>query len=107
VTGVVFQPVGGASGDRDAVTTGAVRSMLSVMLAVAVLPARSRAVPEMTWFAPSVETRTAAGQNARRTSSAHVNRTRTAVRYQPLAFGSVVAATVMVGGVTSTTCAVA
>src|SRR6185436_11452998 len=58
VTGVVDHPLAGASGDRDAVTAGAVLSMLSVTLALAVLPARSRAVPEITWFAPSVDTTT-------------------------------------------------
>jgi hypothetical protein len=75
--------------------------MLRVTLAVAVLPALSRAVPEITCWAPSVETTTAAGQNASFVSSAHVKRTVTFVRFQPLAFAAGVAVAVMVGGVVS------
>ena len=45
-TGPFTHPSALASGDRVAFMTGAVRSMLSVMLAVAVLPDLSVAVPE-------------------------------------------------------------
>ena len=60
VTGVLFQPLF-ATGDCVAVTIGAVLSMLSVTLAVAVLPALSTALPETTWLAPSALTVTGAG----------------------------------------------
>src|SRR5580765_5190794 len=46
VTGVDDHPLGVAAGDRTAVTTGAVLSMLSVTLADVVRPARLRAVPD-------------------------------------------------------------
>src|SRR5438445_503018 len=45
-TGVLFQPFALAAGDRVAVTTGGVLSMLRVTLAVCVFPALSAAVPE-------------------------------------------------------------
>ncbi len=48
VTGDADHPLEFAIGDRVAVTTGGVLSMFSVTLAEALLPALSRAVPEIT-----------------------------------------------------------
>ena len=62
VTLELFQPLALAAGDCAAVMTGGVLSRLTVTLAVAVFPAVSVAVPEMTWFAPSVLTTTGDGQ---------------------------------------------
>src|SRR4051812_40827310 len=48
VTGADDHPLALATGDRDAVTTGFVLSIFSVTVAVAMLPALSRAVREIT-----------------------------------------------------------
>jgi hypothetical protein len=67
---------------------GGVLSMLSVTPAVAVLPARSVAVPSTTWFAPSVVTSAGGGQDATPLArSAQVNVTVTPVLFQPAALG--------------------
>ena len=48
VTLPLFQPLGFGVGEAEAVIEGSVSSMFSVVLAVAVLPALSVAVPEIT-----------------------------------------------------------
>src|SRR4051794_27230687 len=48
VTGLLFQPAALAAGEGEAITTGAVLSMFTVRLAVAVFPDLSVAVPEIT-----------------------------------------------------------
>jgi hypothetical protein len=61
----------------------------------------------MIWPAPSVDTTTAAGQNAMREPvSVQVNLTRTSARCHPWAFGAFDSTATMVGGVVSATCAV-
>ena len=56
VTLVLFHPAELADGDADAVMVGSACSRFTVAVAVAVLPATSVVVPEMTWFAPLVLT---------------------------------------------------
>jgi hypothetical protein len=56
VTLALFQPFAFGGCDELADTVGGVLSMFSVMLVVALLPALSVAVPEMTCPAPSVVT---------------------------------------------------
>jgi hypothetical protein len=52
----LFQLAAFGIGEIEAVIVGGVFSKLIVRLALAVFPALSIAVPEMTWFAPDVET---------------------------------------------------
>jgi len=52
----LFQPLAFGGGDAVAVSVGGVLSMFNLTLALAVLPALSAAVPEITWLAPSVAT---------------------------------------------------
>src|SRR4051794_27702820 len=61
ITGPLFQPAAFAVGAASAVTIGAVLSMLTVTLAVAVFPAWSVTVPDTTWFAPSALETTGGG----------------------------------------------
>src|SRR5215472_1381542 len=68
--------------------TGGVLSMLRLADAVAVLPARSRAVPETAWLAPSVEATTWVGQKSTPLSaSEQLKLTVTLVLFQPAALG--------------------
>src|ERR1041384_7670280 len=102
-TAPFVQPSALASGDRVAVMSGTVRSMLSVMLAVAVLPDLSVAVPAIVWFAPSEVMSCALGHVLMPDSvSEQTNLTVTFVLFQPLALAAGVATTAIVGGVVST-----
>ena len=56
ITVELLQPLAFGVGKGFAVIAGGVLSMFNVTLVVAVLPALSVVVPEMTWFAPSVVT---------------------------------------------------
>ena len=76
--------------------------MFTVMLAVAVFPALSVAMPEITWLAPSPLTIVGAGQVAiPEPVSAQTNFTVTFVLFQPFALARGVATAVIVGGVVS------
>src|SRR5262249_40403948 len=80
-----------------------VLSTFSVIDVEAVLPARSRAVPLITWFAPSNDSVTGDGPPAMPdVASAHVNVTITSVLFQPATFGRGETVAVIVGGVRST-----
>src|SRR5579871_5123189 len=88
VTGPLFQPVELAAGVTAALIAGAVLSMFNVMVAVALLPAPSCAVPEICWLAPSVDTRMGAGQTAiPPVPPRQVKLTTTLLLFQPAAFG--------------------
>ena len=54
VTFALFQPAAFGAGVRAGTTPGGVLSILSVTEVLAMLPARSTAVPVTTWLAPSV-----------------------------------------------------
>jgi hypothetical protein len=102
VTSVLFQPAAFADGDAVAVIVGARVSRLTVTEVVAVLPARSRAVPLTLWFAPSVDTMVSGGQySTPDPASPHANVTVTSFLFQPAAFGGDDTNAVMVGGVLS------
>src|SRR5688572_27404129 len=99
--GVVYQPASFGVPATVAVIVGAVRSSLSVMVVVAVLPAPSTAVPDTRWAALSSPVWTSAGQVATvPLSSAQVKRTVTGARNHPLTAGRDNVA-VIVGGVRS------
>lgn len=85
------------------VITGGVLSIFNVTCAVAVLPALSLAVPEMTWFAPSVLT-IAAGEQAAipERASEQLNVTVTLLLFHLAALAPGFAAAVIVGGMLST-----
>src|SRR5712691_2250004 len=100
LTSVLFQPLPLAAGVAVAVTAGGVRSMLTVTLAEAVLPALSTAVRLTAWLAPSALTTTVAGQvSIPESASAHVNPTLTGLLFQPLPLAAGVAVAVTTGGV--------
>lgn len=100
VTFELFQPLAFGAGDCSAVMIEGVLSRLIVTLVVAVFPAVSVAVPETTWFAPSVLTITGDGQVCIGLLPAvQVNVTVTFELFQPLAFGPGEATAVIVGGV--------
>ena len=82
---------------------GGVRSMLNGgLVADAVFPARSVAVPVTVWFAPSVETVWSVGQIATpEPASSHAKRTVTGLLTQPFAFGGGLSAKLMLGAVRS------
>src|SRR5882724_10226905 len=81
---------------------GGVVSILSVMDALAVLPAASVTVPENTWFAPSVLTGIDAGHVANTVpASEQVKLTTTLLLFQPAALELGVMTGVIVGGVRS------
>ena len=85
------------------VRVGGVLSRLITREAVAVLPARSRAVPEIAWLAPSVLTRMGPGQKSIPLSeSEHVNVAVTLELFHPAALGGGLSAVDMTGGVLST-----
>src|SRR6266571_9138927 len=99
VTGVLFQPLLLAVGEEVAVTTGGVLSTFRVSLVEAVLPARSTAVPVITWPAPSAETTTGPVQLAMpEVASEQVKVTVTLVLFQPLALAGGSARAVIIGG---------
>src|SRR4029079_16775709 len=88
--------------DAATVTVGAVRSMFTPdTLRVVGFPARSVAVTENVWLAPSADFVTLAGQLATPVASAHVNENVTEPFHQPFAFAGGVAVRVMVGPFTS------
>src|SRR5579872_5147561 len=64
VTAEVFHPVASGGGFMVAVMVGAVWSRLTVTEVEAMLPARSMTMPLTTWFAPSADSITGAGQDA-------------------------------------------
>ena len=101
-TGVLFQPCAFAVGAWAPDTTGAVLSILTVTLAVAVLPALSRAVPETTWLLPSVPRTTGGGHTATPDpASLQTNVTVTFVLFQPRVFGVGLTVVLITGGVVS------
>src|SRR5262245_3205150 len=53
-TSLLFQPAAFGGGEATTVTTGGVLSMLTVALALPLLPARSSASPAISWSAPSL-----------------------------------------------------
>src|SRR6185295_8302902 len=95
-------PAAFGGGATVAAIVGAVLSMLSVTLAVAVLPALSVAVPDTICPWPSVLTTRDGGHDAMPDpESLHVKATCTSVRFQPAPLGTGDAAAVMVGGTVS------
>ena len=78
---------------------GGAWSMLNVWLVTdALFPARSLALPETVWFAPSVETVWSGGQIAMpEPASEHVKCPNTEPLFQPAAFGGGLSATLIVG----------
>src|SRR5262245_29498577 len=102
-TDELFQPSAFGDGAAEACTAGAVLSVFSGTLAVAALPAWSRAVPDTTCPAPSVVTVTGAGHDATpEPGSEHVNVTTTFELFHPPAFGAGETAVCIVGGASST-----
>jgi hypothetical protein len=102
VTLALFQPLVFAAGAADAAIEGSVSSTFNVVFAVAVLPALSVAVPEITWFAPLAETNTGEGHCATPDSeSEQVKFTVTLVLFHPEESGAGVPVAVIVGGVLS------
>lgn len=102
VTLLLFQPSTGV-GDTLAVIVGGVRSSLIVVLAVAELPALSRAVPETTMPALSAVTIRAAGHSATPLPVSRQSKlTVTSPRCQPASFGSGDAFACAAGGIVST-----
>jgi hypothetical protein len=84
------------------VTTGGVRSIFNVTVAVAVSPAASVTVPVIVWLAPAVLTIWDAGQLAIGADpGVQVKLTVTEVSFQPLAFGAGVAVARIVGATRS------
>src|SRR5579872_3512725 len=103
VAAVLFQPLTFGVGVIDVETIGAVRSILSVRDAVAILPALSRVVPDTDWPAPSVASVVTGGQVSMPLSaSLQVNVTLMVPLFQPAASGSGAAAALIVGTVLST-----
>src|ERR687892_2284205 len=104
VRALAYQPL--ASGAAtSAVVVGGVRSMaMPPTVACAAFPARSVTDALAEPSAPSPATVLSAGQSpsSPERASEHVHATVTSSRYQPLAFGSVVAAPCRTGGVVST-----
>src|SRR6266581_8929254 len=88
-----------APSDGDVmVRLGGVLSRLTFTLAVAPLPARSVAVPEATWFSPSLLIVTGGAQlSTPDPASEQVKLTVTSVLFQPLAFASGERVAVMMG----------
>jgi hypothetical protein len=102
VTFDVYMPDPFAGGEVVSVMVGGVLSMLSVTPSAAVFPALSVAVPETTWFAPSVVTVCGGGPVATPDSaSAQTNVTVTFVLFHPAALGGGTMDAAMVGGVVS------
>jgi len=95
VTLELFQPAALAAGFEVAVMVGGVLSSLTVTDVVAVNPAVFRAVPEITRFAPSVETVTGAEHELIPTLSEQLNVTVTSELSQPLALGNGLTVAVM------------
>ena len=100
---VLFQPAELGAGMIVEETMGTVLSILRVTVAVALFPARSVAVPEIIWPAPSAVTETGLGQVATPlVASEQVNVTVTLVLFHPAALGNGFTKAVIVGGVLST-----
>src|SRR5439155_3441118 len=98
VTGALFQPFVFGGADRVAVMPGALLSIFSVTLVLAVFPALFTAMPETTWPAPSVLTATGEGHVAMpELLSEQVKVTVTAVLFQPLEFAAGAATALIVG----------
>jgi hypothetical protein len=103
VTSLLFQPAPFGGGTAEAVIEGGVFSILSVIDVEAVFPARSTAVPLITWLAPSAVTVTAGGQEATpEVLSEQVKVTTTFVLFQLKEFGLGEAEATMTGGSLST-----
>jgi len=101
-TAALSQPFAFGAGARLPDRVGGLLSRLTLTDAVAVFPALSRAVPEITWFAPSVVTWTGAGQTSTPLPpSTQENVTVISVLFQPAASGTGVAVAVILGGVLS------
>src|SRR5262249_46850536 len=89
VTGVLFQPPALALGEVEVVMLGGVLSRLTVTDVLAVFPALSVVVPEITWFAPSFVRVCGAGQLATpEVWSLQLNVTVTLLLFQPAALGA-------------------
>src|SRR5207248_11662696 len=102
VTSVLFQPLL-VAGVGVAVMDGLVWSMLIVTVVLAVLPARSTAVPVTAWVSPSVVRVSGAGQTAMpERASLQVKVTVTGVLFHPLPLAAGAALASMVGLVVST-----
>jgi hypothetical protein len=99
VTSELFQPAALGAGLAAVDMKGAVRSMFSVTLALAVLPALSTAWPVITWLGPSVPTVAGAGQTATpEVASLQANATVTAELFQEAALAAGLATAVITGG---------
>src|SRR5260370_4864173 len=103
VTLELFQPAASGGGLIVPEMVGGVMSRFTVTDVVAVFPAKSVAVPETTWFAPSMVTATGGGQNATPlVLSEHVKLTVTLELFHPAGLGSGLRLAVMIGGSLST-----
>lgn len=103
VTFILFQPAELAAGETDAEIVGRACSRFTFAEAVAVFPARSVAVPETAWFAPSLDIDEGEGQVAiPESESPHVKLTVTGAVSHPLEFGAGEIFGITVGGVLST-----
>src|SRR5258708_3904555 len=103
VTLELFQPAASGGGLIVPEMVGGVMSRFTVTDVVAVFPAKSVAVPETTWFAPSMVTATGGGQNATPlVLSEHVKLTVTLELFHPAGFGSGLRLAEMIGGSLST-----
>jgi hypothetical protein len=98
-TSELFHPAALGAGVTKAEIEGAVLSMFSVTLVLAVLPALSTACPEMVWWAPSVLSVAGGGQLAiPEVASLHVKVTVTVVLFHPAALAAGLASAVITGG---------
>jgi hypothetical protein len=86
----LFQPFAFAAGDREALTDGALLSILiPLWVALAELPALSVQVPDLDWPDPSVDTVASAGELATPDrESEHAKLTVTSALFQPFAFAA-------------------
>ena len=101
--GSVTIPRASGAGATAAVMAGGVLSILTVAVVLAVLPARSAAVPEAVCVAPSVAKEAGALQLATpESASEHAKLTVRFVLFQPKLLAAGVRLAVMAGGVLST-----
>lgn len=100
VTLELFHPLALGAGEAVAIIVGPLSSRLMVALVVAVYPALFTAVPEITWFAPALETTTGFGHCAiSETASEQAKVTVAGWLFQPALLGAGDTLATIVGGV--------
>src|SRR5690242_18125817 len=96
----LYQPLPFGAVVAAPLSAGAVSStLMAVMLALALLPAASVAVPLDVWFAPSPSVLAAGQLSIPESASPQVKLTVTSVLFQPLALAAGARLAVIVGGV--------